>query len=40
MTQLSGVGEERAKKLAKLGIETAGDLLSHYPRDYEDRRQI
>ena len=40
MTQLSGVGEERAKRLAKLGIETAGDLLSHYPRDYEDRRQI
>ena len=40
MTQLSGVGEERAKRLAKLGIETAGDLLSHYPRNYEDRRQI
>jgi len=40
LTDLTGVGEERAKKLAKLGLEKAADLLSYYPRDYEDRRQI
>ena len=33
------MGEQRAKKLEKLGIRTAGDLLAYYPRDYEDRRQ-
>ena len=36
---LAGVGEQRAKKLAKLGLTRAADLLEHYPRDYEDRRQ-
>ena len=35
-----GVGEVRAKKLEKLGLSTAGDLLAWYPRDYEDRRQL
>ena len=34
-----GVGEARAKKLEKLGLRRAADLLGHYPRDYEDRRQ-
>ncbi len=38
--QLPGVGEVRAKKLEKLGLATAGDLLTYYPRDYEDRRQV
>ena len=36
---LAGVGEQRAKKLARLGLERALDLLEHYPRDYEDRRR-
>ena len=35
-----GVGAARAKKLEKLGLSTAGDLLAWYPRDYEDRRKI
>ena len=35
-----GVGVQRAKKLEKLGLTRAGDLLGHYPRDYEDRRTI
>ena len=39
VTALAGVGEQRARKLAKLGLERAADLLEHYPRDYEDRRQ-
>ncbi len=31
---LKGVGEKRAKLLAKLGIFTVEDLLRHYPRSY------
>ena len=33
---LKGVGEKRAALLQKLGIFTIGDLLSHFPRQYED----
>lgn len=40
VTQFSGVGEVRAKKLEKLGLTTAADLLQYYPRDYEDRRNV
>ena len=40
LTQFPGVGEVRAKKLSHLGLNTAGDLLTYYPRDYEDRRQV
>ncbi|NGO38005.1 ATP-dependent DNA helicase RecG [Limisphaera ngatamarikiensis] len=38
VTRLYGVGEERARLLARLGIETVGHLLLHRPRRYEDRR--
>ena len=31
---LKGVGEKRSALYAKLGIETIGDLLGHYPRAY------
>ena len=34
---LSGVGEKRAKSLAKLKIHTFHDLILNYPRAYEDR---
>lgn len=39
---LSGVAEggAREKQLHKLGIYTAGDLLAHYPRAYEDRGDV
>jgi ATP-dependent DNA helicase RecG len=40
---LSGVGPAAAGRLAKLGIETAQDLLEHLPfdhRDYEGRRTV
>lgn len=37
---LWGVGPERAKLLAKLGIETVHDLLLHKPRRYENRRNF
>ena len=35
---LPGVGRNRAADLTRLGIETVGDLLHHYPRDYFDAR--
>ncbi|HTB86050.1 MAG TPA: ATP-dependent DNA helicase RecG [Candidatus Sulfotelmatobacter sp.] len=35
-----GVGEERAKLLARLDILTVEDLLLHKPRRYEDRRKF
>ena len=37
---LKGVGEKRAAMLAKLGIFTLRDLLSFYPRTYEDWSRI
>ena len=33
---LKGIGEKRAALLHKLGIDTVGDLINHYPRDYID----
>ena len=36
ITYLKGVGEKRAKLFHKLDIQTVGDLLTHYPRDYID----
>jgi len=35
-----GVGEERARLLARLNIFTVEDLLLHKPRRYEDRRKF
>jgi ATP-dependent DNA helicase RecG len=35
-----GVGPAREKLLRKIGIETIGDLINYFPRDYEDRRKI
>ena len=40
LTALPGVGPARAAQLEKLGLRTAGDLLTFYPRGYEDRRQV
>lgn len=37
---VKGVGPTRAKSLNKLGIYTLEDLITYYPRDYEDRSQI
>lgn len=34
---VKGVGQNRAAILNKLGIFTLGDLITYYPRDYEDR---
>ena len=40
VTAVWGVGEERAKLLARLNIFTLEDLLLHPPRRYEDRRKF
>jgi len=40
ITSLWGVGEERARLLARLDILTVEDLLLHAPRRYEDRRKF
>lgn len=37
---LKGIGAARAKLFASLGIETVYDLLSYFPRAYEDRSQL
>ena len=37
---LKGVGEARARTFANLGITTLYDLISYFPRSYEDRSRI
>ena len=37
ITQLPGIGPKRADAFGRLGIFTLKDLLTHYPRGYEDR---
>src|SRR3546814_9820226 len=37
VTELKGVGPERAKALAGIDITTVFDLLTHYPRRYLDK---
>ena len=37
---LPGIGQARARSLARLGLETVEDLLGYYPRSYEDRRKM
>lgn len=37
---IKGIGEQRAKSLKKLGIESLRDLITYFPRTYDDRREI
>ncbi len=37
---LKTVGPVRARRLARLGVATVGDLLRHYPRKYFDRSEV
>ena len=37
---IKGIGEQRAKALGKLGIRTLRDLISWFPRRYEDRTTL
>jgi ATP-dependent DNA helicase RecG len=40
VTELKGVGDELAKKLALLQIKTVGDLIENFPRRYDDYSNI
>ncbi|MBQ6370879.1 MAG: ATP-dependent DNA helicase RecG [Firmicutes bacterium] len=40
VTVLKGVGPKKAEALAKLNIETVGDLIRYLPREYQDRRTV
>ncbi len=40
ISSLKGVGPKKQQRFLKLNIETLEDLLYHFPRDYEDRREI
>jgi ATP-dependent DNA helicase RecG len=40
ITAISGIGEKTAALYHKLGIYTVYDLVTHYPRDYEEWRDI
>ncbi len=37
---LRGVGPEKAKLLNKLGIEKIEDIITYFPREYEDRSKV
>ena len=36
LKELKGIGERRAKELAKLGVSTTEELIGYYPRNYLD----
>ena len=38
--ELHGVGKKRGEQLGQLGIRSLGELLYHFPRDYEDWSEI
>lgn len=40
VTEIKGVGEELSKKLASLGVVTAGDLIDNFPRRYDDYSDV
>ena len=40
ITILKGIGPTKAKQFEALNIRTLQDLICHFPRAYEDRRQI
>lgn len=40
INSIKGVGESRLSLFKRLGINTVLELLTHYPKDYEDRSKI
>ncbi len=39
VSELKGINTQKSTLLSKLNIETVKDLIEHYPRMYEDRRE-
>ena len=37
---IKGIGEAKGKAFARLGVRCVGDLLSDFPRAYEDRSKV
>ena len=35
-TEIKGIGEKKAALFKRLGVESVGDLISYYPRDYDN----
>ena len=40
ITALPGIGEKKAAAFRKLGISTFGDMISYFPRKYDDRSNM
>jgi ATP-dependent DNA helicase RecG len=40
LTELDWLSAQRARQLERVGVDTAGALLTHFPRRYEDRRRF
>ena len=40
ITTIKGIGSKTVEKYEKIGISTVGDLLEHFPRDYDEIRPI
>ena len=38
--EIEWIPRPRITQLRRLGLETVGDLLTHYPRRHEDRREF
>ena len=38
--RIKGIGERRAQALNKLGVFSLFDLISYFPRRYEDRSRV
>lgn len=40
INKIEGIGSSNVAKFARLGIHNINDLLTHYPRDWEDRGKL
>ena len=40
ITKIKGIGEKKAKLFNKLGVDSVGDLITYYPRSYDNWSQV